>query len=224
MKYLVFDSGPLISLTLNGLLDIIVNLKKNFKGEFVITNAVKYEVIDRPKKIKKYKLESLKMEELIDKKIIRLSSDFIDEESLNKETQKILKESSDIISYHNDGKKIKILQEGEVSCLAFCKLIKDDCLLVIDERTTRFLIEKPKKLEELMERKLHSNLDFNNEAAQKFKGYKTIRSAELLYIAYKKDILGMKKSRDLLDAMLYGVKFKGTALSTKEIELIKQMV
>lgn len=223
MKYLIFDAGPLISLTMNGLLDVIVRLKNVFDGEFVITNPVKYEVVDRPIKIKKYKLESIKIQDLIDKKILRLANEFVSEEKINRETQKILRETNDVISHHYDGKKIKILQEGEVSCLAFSNLCGAESMIVIDERTTRFLIERPEKLEELMEKKLHTNLDFNPIYISKFKKYKVIRSAELLYIAYKKNLLGIKKNKDSLDAVLYGIKFKGTAISNKEIEEIKQL-
>ncbi len=221
MKYLVFDAGPLISLTMNGLLQVIENLKKNFLGEFIITSSVKYEVVDRPIKVKRYKLEAIKIQDLIDKKVLKIAENLIPEDKLRRETQKILRNSDSVISYHSDGKKIKILQEGEASCLAFCNLIGADSMIVIDERTTRFLIEKPEKLEELMEKKLHTNLDFNSSIS--FRNYKIIRSAELLYIAYKKDLTGLAKNKDSLDAMLYGVKFKGTAISVKEIEAIKQM-
>jgi hypothetical protein len=34
----------------------------------------------------------------------------------------------------------------------------------------------------------------------------------------------MKKDRNLLDALLYGLKFKGAAISGKEIEEIKKLV
>ena len=54
MKYLIFDAGPIISLTMNGLLPILEKLKKVFDGEFILTPSVKSEVIDRPMRIKKY--------------------------------------------------------------------------------------------------------------------------------------------------------------------------
>ena len=54
MKYLIFDSGPLINYSMNGSLHIIERLKKEFKGEFLITKEVKKEIIDNPKKIKRF--------------------------------------------------------------------------------------------------------------------------------------------------------------------------
>ena len=47
MKYLIFDAGPIISMTMNGLLPLIEKLKNECGGcEFVLTPAVKKEVID----------------------------------------------------------------------------------------------------------------------------------------------------------------------------------
>jgi len=97
MKFLIFDAGPIISLTMSGLLQVLERLKKNFKGEFIITNAVKREVIDRPYKNKKYKLESIQVLNLLNKGVLKLSSEFIDESRLNKETEKILKRANSVL-------------------------------------------------------------------------------------------------------------------------------
>ena len=42
-KVLIFDSGSLISLSINGLLEELKKLKKIFNGEFIITKEVKKE-------------------------------------------------------------------------------------------------------------------------------------------------------------------------------------
>src|SRR3989338_3933420 len=65
-KDLIFDSGSLISLSINGLLEELKKLKKIFNGEFIITKEVKKEVVDNPIKIKMYELEALKIQNLID--------------------------------------------------------------------------------------------------------------------------------------------------------------
>src|SRR3989344_5329454 len=36
MKYLIFDAGPLINFSMNGLLPMLEKLKKEFKGQFII--------------------------------------------------------------------------------------------------------------------------------------------------------------------------------------------
>jgi len=42
-------------------------------------------------------------------------------------------------------------------------------------------------------------------------------------MAYKKDLVGFGKGRDVLDALLYGLKFNGTTISSKEIDVIKSL-
>ncbi len=223
MKYLIFDAGPLIALTMNGLLDVVERMKENFNGEFILTPAVKYEVIDRPIKIKKYKLEAIKVQHLLKTGILKMSTEIIDDNTLKKESAKILKIANGVLRHHGNGEKITIIQEGEADCLAFDNLVEGQSMIVVDERTTRYLIENPRKIEEIIERKLHTDLDFNNEVIKDIKPHKVMRSAEFLYIAYKKSLTGIEKTKDNLDALLYAVKFKGTAVSKKEIEEIKNI-
>ena len=120
-------------------------------------------------------------------------------------------------------KKIEIIHSGEAACLAFSRLCKADNLIVIDERTTRIMIESPKALERMMEGKLHRALDLNQQAISELGNIKFIRSAELLYIAYKKGVIPLKKDKNLLDALLYALKYKGTAISQQEIEDLKEL-
>lgn len=223
MKFLIFDAGPIISLTMSGLLQVLEKLKKDFKGEFIITNAVKREVIDRPYKNKKYKLESIQVQNLLDKGILKLSGEFVDENKLNKETDKILKRANSVLQTTYNKKKIKLIQEGEATCLAFANLCEGESVIVVDERNTRLLGEAPEKLEALMERKLHTLLDFNSEFAQITNKYKMIRSTELMYLAFKKNLLNLEKDIETLDAILYSLKFNGTAISSEEIEEIKRL-
>ena len=70
-KYLIFDAGPLINFSMNGLVDILEKLQKEFKGEFLITKEVKEEIIDNPLNIKKFELEALRLETLFKKGIIK---------------------------------------------------------------------------------------------------------------------------------------------------------
>jgi len=223
MKYLIFDAGPIISLTMNSMLRAIEKLKENFEGAFVITPQVKKEIIDRPLKIKKYKLEALQVQDLIDRGVLTLSNKLVSNSKLEKEMKRILKASNGVLRTTNSGEKITLLHNGEASCMAFVNLLKGEHLIVVDERTTRLLVEAPKNLERLMEKKLHRPMDLVESLTQEFSKYKIIRSAELLFVAYKKGLIPMKKDKQLLDALLYGVKFKGTAISSREIEEMKRM-
>ena len=227
MKYLIFDAGPIISLTLNGMLPVIERLKKGFDGEFILTPAVKREVVDSPIKIKKFKLEALQVASLIDKGVFKMSSDIISDQKLDKEAKKIMKTANSVLKLSSNGEKIPIIQEGESTCLAFVNLVKGDCVIVIDERTTRMLSEAPQNLEKMVENKLHMPLDSTLDLLDGWKNFKFIRSAELMYVAWKKDLIleigSFGKDRDLLDALLYGMKFKGCAISSVEIEDMKRL-
>ena len=86
------------------------------------------------------------------------------------------------------------------------------------------LFEAPNDLKKLMERKLHCGLDTNLDLILNLGDYKFVRSAELIYIAYKKDLIDLGKGKDVLDALLYGLKFKGTTISSKEIEILKSLI
>jgi hypothetical protein len=224
MKYLIFDAGPIISLAMNGMISILEKLRENFEGEFILTSSVKREVIDRPLKIKKYALEAIQVQTLLDKKIFRMAEEIVDKITLERETKKILKISSGVLRVAHTGEKINLIQEGEASCIAFSFLCNQENLIVIDERTTRLLTEAPENLEVMMEKKLHIPLTAELSLIKNFKELKFIRSAELLFIAYKKDLLPFKKDKQTLDALLYGVKTKGTAISSSEIEEMKKMV
>ncbi len=224
MKYLIFDSGPIISLTMAGLLPVLEKLKKIFPGEFIITPQVKIEIIDKPLKIKKYKLEAIQVKDLLERGIIKLSSDIVSDQRLESEVKKILKITNGVLRTTKDKEKIKIIHKGEASCLAFSNLCRQNSVIVIDERTTRILTESPEKLEKLMERKLHTPLELEFSLIKDFKDFKFIRSTELIFLAYKKNLISMKKDNDLLDALLYGLKFKGAAISGVEIEEMKKLV
>ncbi|MFA5060962.1 MAG: hypothetical protein WC494_01430 [Candidatus Pacearchaeota archaeon] len=224
MKYLIFDAGPIISLTMNGVLGVLEKLRENFDGEFILTSSVKKEVIDRPLKIKKYALEAIQVQTLLDKKIFRMAEEIIDRQALEKETKRILKISSGILRVSHTGEKINLIQEGEASCIAFSLLCGQENIIVIDERTTRLLTEAPQNLESIMEKKLHIPLTTEPSLTKQFKNLKFIRSSEILFIAYKKNLLPFKKDRQTLDALLYGVKTKGTAISSLEIEEMKKMI
>ena len=224
MKYLIFDAGPIISLTMNGMLYVIEKLKEGFDGEFILTPQVKNEVVDRPMKIKKYKLEAIQVRDMIEKGIFKMSSDIVPNQKLDKEIKRVLKVTGGVLRTVQTGEKIKIIHEGEAACLAFSNLCGAENVIVIDERTTRMLTEAPQGLKEMMERKLHTSLKAELPLLDELKNFKFIRSAELLFVAYKKGLILIKKSKDLLDALLYGVKFKGAAISSVEIEEMKRLV
>jgi hypothetical protein len=142
-------------------------------------------------------------------------------EITSKMNEMMSKANSIFVSKSGD---IKLIHDGETSCMALSKIIREkiDHVLCIDERTARMLIERPDNLEELLERKMHTNIKLQKSNFEIFKDFKIIRSTELIYIAYKKGIVKMRDPQ-ILDALLYALKFKGCSISDDEIAEIKRL-
>ena len=223
-KVLIFDSGSLISLSINGLLEELKKLKKIFNGEFIITKEVKKEVVDNPIKIKMYELEALKIQNLIDEGCLNMPNKIgITDKEITNLMFKLMNFANTM--FIGNGNEIQLIQQGETSCLALSKILNEKKIknvLVVDERTTRMLVEKPENLKELLEKKMHTNVKLKESNFKEFNGFKIIRSTELIYIAYKKGLINLR-GKEVLDALLYALKFKGCAISSEEIEEIKNI-
>ncbi len=223
MRSLVFDSGPLISLTTTNLLWLLEPLKQKFKGEFFIAEDVKKEIVDTPLVIKRFKFEALQIQQLIDSSILTIY-----------ETGEVKELSNKLLNLANrcyvaDNNYIRIVHPGEMESLAAALKLGSDAL-VIDERTTRMLIENPEGLRQLLEKRLHAKIFMNKNNADEFvamtKNVKLIRSIELVTVAFERGLLdkfvvGIKNPRkELLDSVLWGVKLHGCAVSSREIDEI----
>jgi len=221
-KALLFDSSTLISFSMNGLFQEIRELKKAFNGRFVITKEVKEEIIDKPLTSKRFELEALNMQELLEDGVLEMPSSLgIKESIVSEKTQKMLREANDL--FYSEKRNVELIGKGEASCLALSKILtekKIENIIVVDERTTRVLGESPENLIKLLQNKLHTGIRMNKKSMEFVKGFKFIRSTELIYVAYKKGLIKVKKPQ-ILDAMLYALKFKGCAISDEEIEEIK---
>ncbi len=220
-KYIIFDSGPLINFSMNGLLDLLERLKRNFKGKFLITKEVKQEIIEHPINIKRYELGALMLKQLLDKGIIELPD-------LNeKQKFEFDKKTSEIMSMANSmfkvrGKEIHLIDRGEAASLALSYILDDENVIAIDERTTRMICESPENLRKLMQQKLHTKIIPSIKNYDYFKQFKVIRSTELIYIANKKNLIELKDPK-AFEAMLYGLKFKGCSVSFEEIDELKRI-
>ena len=224
MKILIFDSGTIINLAMNGMLYILEELKKKIDGKFIITQSVKYEIIERPMKVPRFEFEALSIKNLLERKIIELPSSIqISEEEIRKETQKLLSEANHLI--HESNQTIQIVSEAEMSCLAVSSILekrKIENLIAIDERTTRILSEDPRALESLISQKLHRNVKLEHGDFSTFAKFRFIRSSELVYVAYKPGIIQIKDPKTL-EAALYATKFKGCAITWEEINELKKL-
>lgn len=223
-RAIIFDSGTLISFSMSGITDIIKRLRGIFPGKFLITNEIKKEIVDTPIRIKKYELEALKLKELIDTGVLELP------ESVGISSVEVTRKKDGLMSMANsmfkgENRDIHLIDIGEASCLALGAMLTAkgvDNILAIDERTTRMLVESHENLRIFLEHKLDVRISVNHDNLNFFKGFRVIRSPELLYVAYKKGIVGLKNG-DVLDALLYSVKFKGASISDDEIAEIKRL-
>jgi hypothetical protein len=224
MKAIIFDSSTLISFAMNGLLDYIRELRKIFDGKFLLTDDIKKEIIDTPLTIKRFKLEGLMLQQLLNEGVLEMySSEGISKSELDNETKRIMDISNS--TFINKGKNINMIHTGEASCLALSRLLAKKGIMnvvAVDERTMRMLCERPENLKRLMEKKLHIKLQANTKNYEEFKGFEIIRSTELIYVAYKKKMIKIKNGM-LLDAILYALKFRGCSISDEEINEIKKL-
>ena len=224
MKVLIFDSGTLINLSMNGLLEILENLKKICGCRFLITKDVKYEVVDRPIGIQRFELGALRVQNLIDSGVLEMPSSVDISEEIIKENTKSLMEIANH-SVQIGSKWVDIVSSAEISCLALSSELSArgiENLIAIDERTTRVLSENPGNMGRIMSERLHRNVYVKEENLKAFSKFKFIRSSEIVYAAYKKGIIKIK-GKKALEALLYATKFKGAAISFEEIDILKRL-
>jgi len=224
MKVLIFDSGALINLSMNGLLDILPALKKKINGKFLITKEVKYEVVDRPMGISRFELGALMVQDLIESGVLEMP------ESIGINSKFITQKTSELMDIANHYLQIKnkwlnIVSDAEMSCLALSSELSSqgiENIIAIDERTTRMLAEMPQNLGRLMSEKFHMPVNLIAKNFEIFSKYRFIRSTELVFVAYKKNLIQLK-GKKVLEALLYATKFKGSSVSFEEIDILKKL-
>jgi hypothetical protein len=217
MEDLFCDSSSLISLTGSCLDNVVYYLSDNFKLRFVIPPFVEYESITRPiaSDLKQYSFSAIKIKKLLkDKVIVKVDKD------VQRKTERILYLTNN--SLFVKGKPITLLQKGEAEMISLASELGVNNIL-IDERTTRMMIEAPFRMKEHMEKEFGVNIMVNNgnlrEFSEMVRGMQVIRSSELLIVAFENgffnDFGDMKK--DALQAALYKIKFSGCSISFDEI-------
>ncbi|MBD3304299.1 hypothetical protein GF343_04070 [Candidatus Woesearchaeota archaeon] len=221
MKAVLFDAGPIISLTTNNLLWLLEPLKEKFNGEFYLTEGVRKEIVEKPIKTKKFKFEALQVQHMIEKGVLKV----ISSDKIKGTAEHLLDLSSSIFYVH--GNPLKPLQLGELECLAAARIMNIP-YIVVDERVTRLLLENPGQLEELLEKRMHADVHVKSAKLAKLHkevaGVKLIRSFELVAIAYELGLLDRylvkipKARKQLLQAVLWGIKLNGCSVGHKEID------
>lgn len=224
-KALIIDSGILINFAMNGILYVIEELKKEFEGHFIITESVKYEVVDRPMKVQRFEFEAVKIQALLDNKTLVMPKDLgIDLKKLSSKTKEFTDKANHFVRI--DERWVNLVSEAEMSCLALSEMLMEqgyETIIAIDERTTRILGENPEQIEDLMSNKLHKKVTLDTKEINLFNKNRFIRSPELVYVAFKKGLFHNIKGSKALEAALYATKFKGSAISFEEINELKKL-
>jgi hypothetical protein len=223
-KVIIFDASTLINFGMNGMFEELRNLKKIFGGHFIIPAEVKYEVIGRPITIKRFELEAMRMAQLLEEGVLELPSVIgVEDSEVSAGVPEIIDGANNL--FEARGREVHLIDKGEAACLALSRILDDkqiEHVIAVDERTTRMLGEKPANLKKLLQKKLKTTVEADKSRFKDFQGFRFIRSAELMFIAYKMGIIKLK-GEQVLDALLYAVKFKGCSISDKEIAEIKKL-
>ena len=216
-KSVVCDSSALISLAETGLLHFLSELHEDMRGDFIIGDLVKKECIDRPLKMKSHTLPAIRLKLALTKGVIKFGN-----------TPNILKITKDVMWIANnmffiDEKPVKLLHDGESEALALALELDLDNML-IDERTTRVLIEDPEGLKKHIEGEFRKPVKVNGQFLRKFGelfgGMRLFRSSEIIAVAYEKGLFEEYDALEMqaVEAALYGIKFAGCSISFNEIE------
>lgn len=221
MKSLVFDTGPIISMTTNNLLWVLDYLKERFNGDFYIPQAVKYELIDKPLASKKFKFEALQVSFRVRKAVLSI----IETPQIKALAEELLELSNSTFKVR--GNWLKIVHYAEMEALASA-IIMNASAVVIDERTTKLLVEDPDALVRTLGKHLKAKVSVNKKNLDKVrqwvKNIRIIRSVELVMVAYEKGFLdkylldGKEARKTLVESLLWGVKLHGCAISRREID------
>ncbi len=220
---IVCDSSALISLAEACLLDVIPLLSKYLRGKFIYPAEVQYESIGHPMDMKEHALRALRLRELESSGVlVPVTMD------VHKETKDLMDLANSIFTVK--GKTIHLVDLGEAAQIVLAKKLGLKYLL-IDERTTRVLVEAPFKLKSHLEREFNREVSVNERLLDQFleyvEGMYVIRSTELLVLAYQYgyfDKYGDDLKDRALESALYTLKFSGCSVSFEEInELMKEL-
>lgn len=225
-KAIFFDSGPVISLTMNNLLWLLEDLKKNFNGKFYITPAVYKELVRKPIETKRFKFEALQILPLITKGVLEVYRN----KAVQARAEQIMNLTNN--AFKTKGKWMKLVHFAEAEVVA-AALVHGTDTVVIDERTTRHFIEDPLLVKNHIERKMHHEISSDNKNVdlikKEFKNLKVIRSLELVTMGYElglldkyiakgeKDLIPNPK-KELLEGALWAIKLGGCSVREQEIK------
>ncbi len=213
-KTIVCDSSSLISLAETCNLGVLAFLQDKFDADFVIPSGVQREIVERPRKIGRFSYSAARLNHLLNEGVLRVVSNA----SVSSEAEKIMETANSLFSAE---KPLRIIQQGEAECLALLSPLQAKALL-IDEKTTRLLMEDPKKLFSLMKAE-HGETKANEKAMASFQkqfDFPAMRSTELVSFAAQNGFFETYEPDDneVFHASIYALRYAGCSISQKEID------
>ncbi len=212
------DSGSFISLTSTCMDNIMYFFAENFNVRFIIPPSVEEEAVTYPlrKKMKKHSFSAIRILDLMNDGVIMKT-----ETDASDEAKRIMKLANNL--FYVKGKPVRILHMGEAEMLAMANKLGIEYIL-IDERTTRMLIEAPFSIKMHFEEEFRANVMLNKnnlrELTKITEGLHAMRSSELIILAYEKGFFKRFQGMEMeaLKAALYRVKYSGCSIRFSEIE------
>lgn len=212
------DSGVFISLTSGCLDGLLYFFAENYRFRFLIPPSVEYETVTRPlqSNLRKYLFSAVRIKDAMDDGVIvKVDAQVADD------ARRLMNAANNM--FFIKGKPMRLVQFAESELLAMAKALGLEHVL-IDERTTRLLIEAPFRLKEHLEREFGVNVMVNKENLRQISSQvsmlRAMRSSELVMLAsengYFKHFQNLQ--REALEAALYKIKYSGCSISYGEID------
>ena len=209
---IVVDTSAVISLAVNCLCPILELLD----NEYAASPHVFDEMITRPSSSKRFALESMRIQRLFKDQVIKTYP--VDERRVDEFLMTANR------TYKVKNKPLKIIHKAEAEALILGQELDAQALLM-DERTLRSLMESPRELAKLLERRNKKKVRIDEKKLKKLieltPDIPVIRSTEVLAVAYEKGILsGLMDIQDkqVLTAGLSALKLSGCSITWEEIE------
>jgi len=224
-NYVLCDASSLISLTVSCLDSLLPFFQEKFRVRFLIPKSVEYEAVTRPLSFKSkiHSFSALRIKDMIHDEVIEVVS-----ENAEEETKELMRLGNSI--FHARGRTVRLMHMGETEMLVLANRLQVPSLLM-DERTTRILVEDPISMKKHLQKEFRANIMVNKkhllDFSSKVKDLDVIRSTELLYLAYENGFLRHFNDieKDAAEAALYNLKYAGCAVSFNELkEYAKLMV
>ncbi|MAF36787.1 hypothetical protein CL622_06740 [archaeon] len=218
-KSLLFDTSTVISLVTNNMLWVLPELKKKFDGRFLVAPAVYQEMIKVPMNSRKYKFEAMVVCEYIHHGHIKVCDNI----KLEPKTDAMMSLTNSI--YKIKERNLNLFHRGEMDTVVLAMALGNSAIAT-DERSTRMLIEDPKRLAKILSMKLHAKVKIQKDKLKQFREkvgkMQVLRSTEIGMLAIEHGLLdefyAHHTKQDVVDAVLWGLKTRGCAISGEEID------